>query len=130
MKAGVLRNWRRSLVRSNQLRAQTAAYFIQRLSLRGAQNPTPPYVRLPLVLSTPDERERIYSLSQQQGLGLSTAYPSAVSDIPEIQSVFDGQSFPRAQQLSKNLLTLPTHQWLSRKDISAIAELCGNRSAA
>jgi dTDP-4-amino-4,6-dideoxygalactose transaminase len=130
MKAGVLRNWQSSLVRSNRGRAEAAAHFSRRLSLQGAQDPARPYVRLPLVVSTPTERERIYSLSQRRGLGLSTAYPSAVNEIPEIQSSFDGQSFPSARRLSKNLLTLPTHQWLSPKDMRAITELCRDLSAA
>jgi perosamine synthetase len=130
MNAGVLRNWQSSLVRSNRVRAEAAAHFSRRLSLQGAQGPPRPYVRLPLVVSTPNERERIYALSQRRGLGLSTAYPSAVNEIPEIQSSFDGQSFPSARRLSKNLLTLPTHQWLSQKDMRAITELCRDLSAA
>jgi perosamine synthetase len=129
LKAGVLRNWQNSLVRSNRRRSETAAHFSRRLSLRGT-DPPHPYLRLPLVVSTPKERERIYSISQKRGLGLSTAYPSAVNEIPEIQSSFDGQSFPSARRLSKNLLTLPTHQWLSQKDMTAITELCRDLSAA
>ncbi len=130
MNAGFLRNWQSSLARSNRVRAETAAHFSRRLSLRSAQDPTHPYVRLPLVVSTPTERDRIYAVSQRCGLGLSTAYPTAVNEIPEIESSCDGQSFPSARELSKNLLTLPTHQWLSQKDMRAITELCRDLSAA
>jgi dTDP-4-amino-4,6-dideoxygalactose transaminase len=129
-KAGVLRNWRSSLARSNRVRAETTAYFSRRLSLRGGQEAPHPYLRLPIVVETPNERERIYSLSQRRGLGVSVAYPSPVNDIPEIRSRFEGSCFPFARRVSEHLLTLPTHHWLSEKDKRAIAELCRDVSAA
>ena len=74
--------------------------------------------------STPQEKERLFALSQKRGLGLAVAYPTPVNDIPEIRSAFVGQRFPAARMVSERLLTLPTHHWLTDDDRRAIAELC------
>jgi dTDP-4-amino-4,6-dideoxygalactose transaminase len=125
MKAGVLRRWRRRLAQSNRLRSETATYFGQRLP-----SPTPhvrshPYLRLPIILPTPEERERIYALSRARGLGLGVAYPTPVSEIPEVRVGLNGERFPAAQRMAERLLTIPTHHWLSEKDKRAIAACVG-----
>jgi dTDP-4-amino-4,6-dideoxygalactose transaminase len=130
IKAGLLRNWRSRLAAANRVRAGTAAYFSRRLSLqRGAASPHP-YLRLPVVVSTRQERDRIYSLSRKRGLGLSVAYPAPVNEIPEIRAAFSGQCFPAARRVSEHLVTLPTHHWLSDRDKRDIADLCSGVSAA
>jgi dTDP-4-amino-4,6-dideoxygalactose transaminase len=55
-------------------------------------------------------------------LGVSLAYPSPINEIPEISAMFDGKRFPAARRVSEHILTIPTHQWLSEKDRSAIVE--------
>ena len=77
MKAGVLREWRTRLSESSRIRSEAAAYFSQRLSIGLTNGPSHPYLRLPILAATPAERDRIYSLSQRQGLGLSVAYPDS-----------------------------------------------------
>jgi perosamine synthetase len=130
MKAGLLRNWRTHLTRSNRLRSEAATYFGQRLPLRLAPGAPHPYVRLPILLATGQERRKIHSLSQARGLGLSVAYPTPVNEIPELRAVFNGQRFPGARRVADGLLTIPTHHWLSEKDKRAIAELCRDLPAA
>jgi dTDP-4-amino-4,6-dideoxygalactose transaminase len=124
LKAGLLRSWRTRLTQSNRTRAETATYFSQRLPFRLAHGASHPYLRLPVLVATPHQRERIRSLSQQRGLGLSAAYPTPINEIPEIRSSFNGERFPSARRVAESLLTLPTHHWLSEKDKRAITELC------
>jgi perosamine synthetase len=129
--AGLLRNWRGRLTRSNQARATTVAYFSRRLSLRLTRDGEGhPYLRLPIVTSNAAEKDRLFARSQRRGLGLALAYPTPINEIPEIRSAFDGQCFPAARTVSERLLTLPTHQWVSERDKRAIAELCRGVSAA
>jgi perosamine synthetase len=130
MQAGLLQNWRRRLEGSNQVRAATAAYFSQALSLERARNDAHPYLRLPIVASNEREKDRLLALSQKRGLGLALAYPTPINEIPEIRSAFDGQRFPTARTVSERLLTLPTHHWVSERDKRAIAELCRDVCAA
>jgi perosamine synthetase len=130
LKAGLLRGWRSRLTRSNQVRSETATYFSQQLPLRLAHGPSHPYLRLPILVATPKDRERLYSLSQERGLGLSVAYPTPINEIAEIRAAFNGGRFPSAERVAKSLLTIPTHHWLSEKDKRAIAELCRDLPAA
>ncbi|HSL20174.1 MAG TPA: DegT/DnrJ/EryC1/StrS family aminotransferase [Vicinamibacterales bacterium] len=119
--AGLLRGWRERLLRSNQARRETATYFHRRLPVPAAA--PHPYLRMPLLASSPGEKDKLCSLSRARGLGLSAAYPTPVSDIPQIRSAFRGQQFPSARRVAENLLTLPTHHWLSDRDKQAIADL-------
>jgi dTDP-4-amino-4,6-dideoxygalactose transaminase len=123
MKAGVLRRWRLHLTRSNRIRSQTATYFRERMPLPTVDDPAHPYLRLPVYAATPEHKKKIYSLSQARGLGLSAAYPAPVSDIPAVRALVNGYRCPTAEAVSKRLLTLPTHHWLSETDKQAIAEL-------
>ncbi|MGH9894713.1 MAG: DegT/DnrJ/EryC1/StrS family aminotransferase, partial [bacterium] len=112
------------LTRSNKIRSETAIYFSQRLPLRLVHGASHPYLRLPILVATPEERERIHSLSQERGLGLSVAYPTPVNEIPEVRAAFNGERFPSAERVAESLLTIPTHHLLSAKDKRAISDLC------
>jgi dTDP-4-amino-4,6-dideoxygalactose transaminase len=126
LKAGLLHDWRSRLNRSNQIRSQTAAYFIRRLRLQIAQGASHPYLRLPVLAATPNEKQKLFSMSNDRGLGVSAAYPTSIDEIPEIRSLLNGQRFPFARQVAANLFTIPTHHWLSAKDKQDIATLCAS----
>lgn len=127
LKAGLLHNWRRRLNRSNQIRSETAAYFSRRLRHQVTNGASHPYLRLPLFAETPGHKQRLFSMSNACGLGLSAAYPTSIDEIPEIRPLINGERFPSARRVAANLLTIPTHQWLSAKDKQDIAALCGAR---
>src|SRR5262249_55603189 len=130
MHAGAMRRWRVRLGAANRVRAANAAYFGRHLSpLQCPRRSSHPYLRLPIVASSPLERARLFALSRKRGLGLAVAYPTPVNEIPEIRAAFDGQHFPAARMVSDRLLTLPTHHWLTDEDRRAIAELCRERDA-
>jgi perosamine synthetase len=128
MHAGLLRRWRSNLDRSNRIRCETATYFRQRLPLPRAPGPVHPYLRLPVFLASAGERDRVHALSQERGLGLAVAYPTAIDEIPEVRATTRCQRFPAAQRVAELLLTIPTHHWLSEADKRAIAECLGART--
>jgi len=130
MKAGVLRDWQARLRKSNRIRSSAAAYFSQQLSIELANGPSHPYLRLPVFAATPAERDRIYSRSQRQGLGLSVAYPTPINEIPEISVAFNGKRFPSARRVADHLLTIPIHHWLSENDKRAIAGCVATSASA
>jgi perosamine synthetase len=125
MQAGLLRHWRSNLARSNRIRSEIAAYFRERLPLPWAQGPAHPYLRLPVYLASAGERDRIHALSQERGLGLAVAYPTAIDAIPEVRATTRGRRFPAAQRVAERLLTIPTHHWLGEADKRAIVECVG-----
>jgi len=122
-KAGLLQHWWNRLTQSNQTRAETAIYLSERLQLKTPWPIPVPYLRLPLLMDSREARDRIYSLSQKRGLGISRMYPSAINDIEEIKATFKGKDFPAAEMTAEKLLTVPTHHLLSEKDKKSISEL-------
>jgi perosamine synthetase len=122
MKAGILHNWQAKLACSNRLRSETAGYLRARIpSSHGSAHP---YLRLPVIMESPQEKRRLYSMSRAKGLGVSIGYPSAVNEIPEVGAFVNGRQFPSARFVAATLVTLPTHQWLESRDKAALAALC------
>jgi len=122
-KAGLLRNWRRHLVESNRMRSAAAADLRRRMQIGGTSGPAQPLLRLPILASSPGEKERLYSASHARGLGISAAYPTSIDQIPEMRPSVNGRTFPAAANVASRLVTLPTHQWLLEKDKQALADL-------
>jgi perosamine synthetase len=126
MKAGFLRNWRARLARANDVRSQTVTFFSQQLPLPKTVASAQAFLRLPILVKTRRDQERLHAASRTSGLGMALAYPSPVSDIPEVRaaSFVAQKSFPAARDVVDHLLTLPTHELLSERDKHEIAELC------
>jgi dTDP-4-amino-4,6-dideoxygalactose transaminase len=123
MKAGLLRNWREHLEQSGHDRAETAAYFHERIGLKRVRESAVSYLRFPVIMENRGIRDRIYSLSRNRGLGISLMYPTAINEIREIRANFTGKAFPSASGIAEELLTLPTHQFLSEDDKEGICKL-------
>lgn len=123
MKGAILSNWRHNLDWAIRIRSETSDYFMASLKLAGPKGVPVPYLRLPVVVKSREERDRLYAASERQGLGLSRMYPAPVSEIVEIRNHFIGKDFPTAKILSERLVTLPTHPLLSKSDKEAICRL-------
>jgi perosamine synthetase len=122
MQAGLLHDWQHQLRQSNQRRSETAASVSRQMSLSLPQGPSHPYLRLPILAATPQGRTQMHSFAERRGLGVSVAYPTPINEIPEISHMFAGRRFPSARRVSERILTIPTHQWISKKDQRAIAD--------
>jgi dTDP-4-amino-4,6-dideoxygalactose transaminase len=123
VKVGLLRNWRTRLDRSNRLRVEAAADFIQRLHLKSFGEDPLPYLRLPVLMQSREQKERLCIESRKKGLGVSPMYPSAINEVAEIGSDFREEVFPSAMRAAERLVTLPTHPLLSEQDKKKICEL-------
>ncbi len=121
--AALLKRWRERLEQSNRIRVRIAAYFRKRLGLQNDHGASVPYLRLPVLMRNRDERDRIFSVSQRRGLGISLMYPTAIDEIEEIKTVLNGRRFPSATKIAETLLTLPTHHLVSERDRAAVCEL-------
>jgi perosamine synthetase len=121
-KAGLLRNWRRRLVRSNQMRSAAASDLHRRMNISSGGFPRP-LLRLPLLASSAREKQRLYAASTSRGLGISPAYPTSIDEIPEMRAAVEGRTFPSATKVASRLVTLPTHQWLLEQDKQALVDL-------
>jgi dTDP-4-amino-4,6-dideoxygalactose transaminase len=121
-KAGLLRNWRRHLMRSNQMRSAAASDLHRRMNI-GFGDSARPLLRLPILASSAREKQRLHAASTSRGLGISPAYPTSIDEIPEMRAAVHGRTFPCATTVASRLVTLPTHQWLLERDKQALADL-------
>lgn len=127
IKAGLMRGWRDRLAASHRVRANTASDLRRRLvrqvkAPRVARSHSGPYLRFPIFAATVQDKERLYEISRERGLGVGRGYPGPISEIPEIKPLVGGQRFPAATYVADHILTLPTHHWLSEEDRRAIAD--------
>lgn len=125
MQAGLLNGWQRLIDELNNMRRKNAMYFCERLKI--SKMPSIPYIRLPIMVSDGETKERIYSISKKKGLGISQMYPTPINEIDEIRSQFDNHTFSYAKAAAEVLLTIPTHQFLKEKDKEEIIELFSNQ---
>ncbi len=80
-------------------------------------------VRFPVLIGNAIEAKRLLRESEEKGLGIMMTYPDSVDGIPELSLQLDGRRFPVASEYAKNLLTFPTHGFVSDLDKRRIVQL-------
>jgi hypothetical protein len=120
MQAAFLRNWRAELERANRARAGMSNELARRGGLDLPCGPSHPYLRMPVFAANPADRHRRLAEARDRGLGFSLAYPGPVSEIPEVESVIGPRQFPNALRVATHLLTVPTHEWITPRDVNGI----------
>ncbi|MCP9469217.1 MAG: DegT/DnrJ/EryC1/StrS family aminotransferase [Nitrospira sp.] len=93
-----------------------------------APRPTavPAYLRYP-VLVAPECRDRVMEALRQEGIGATASYPSAINDIPQLRNLLqlEDQKISGGRDLAKQILTLPTHGYVTEEDQDRIAAIIG-----
>lgn len=80
----------------------------------------PDMLRFPIKVPDKEVRARVMKDAEQFGLGVAYGYPDAVAGIRELSERFMGQSYPQAMTMAKQLVTLPMHSLLNKKDLNRI----------
>ncbi len=122
MKAGVLRTWQARLGRSNAARSRAARNLRRRLPGSAFQADVP-YLRLPVLVDSQDERDRLATAARARGLGIGPMYPTPVDEIPVLTPGASSSRFPGARSVAARLVTVPTHPLVSDRDVEAISRL-------
>jgi dTDP-4-amino-4,6-dideoxygalactose transaminase len=81
------------------------------------------FLRFPVSINDRSFRKSILEKSQRKGLGIMHTYPDSINGIQELKEEFNGQNFPVAKILAKNLVTLPVHPLVSEQDMQRIIRL-------
>ncbi len=77
-------------------------------------------LRYPLLLEAVS-RDRVYQKLKQAGLGASIMYPASLPKVAGMKHILDEkQRFPNAEVFASRILTLPTHMYVSEKNIEKI----------
>jgi dTDP-4-amino-4,6-dideoxygalactose transaminase len=87
--------------------------------LNGAGGP----VRFAALMADEEAADRLLARSEAQGLGIMITYPDSVDGIPELRPRFENSSFPAAREYARNLLTFPTHGFVSEGDKKRIGRV-------
>jgi dTDP-4-amino-4,6-dideoxygalactose transaminase len=126
VRAGLLSNWKMRLSRVTVSRKAKAADLLRGLRA-GWRNHIVPHpqaesvqLRFPLLVKNGEERKRLCALSKEQGLGISHYYPTAIQEIPELRPALSAIRAPGASILAERLVTLPTHQYVTERDVRRI----------
>lgn len=89
----------------------------------------PVFLRLPLLIKE-EHRNKLMIRLKQAGIGASTSYPTAIVDIPNIDSnLFRGSCYSEAGRwVARRILTLPTHSYVTIKNMDRMARILDSKT--
>jgi perosamine synthetase len=117
------------LERVNRRRRENARRLIDRLgNIEFLHIPAPAeraeatYLRLPLIVDDEERRERLFRRLWDAGIGVGRMYRHPLPHYFP-QQVPGGETFPGATYVAHHLLTLPTHHYLTDRDVEGIVRV-------
>lgn len=83
------------------------------------------HLRFPILLSSEELRDRAIAALSNAGLGATQFYPAALTEIPQLRDWIDpnSSSTPDARSLARRILTLPTHEYVERRDVESMGDV-------
>jgi len=85
----------------------------------------PIYLRFPILARDETQRSRLLRRLRHAGIAASASYPTAIGNIPGIDSYLaqDQQPCPGARSIAKRIITLPTHPYVTPLDVEKIVAI-------
>jgi len=80
-------------------------------------------LRFPVRVADKDRRESLLRESDRRGLGVMPVYPASIDAIPEVRGMIEDTGFPVAARLAREIVTLPTHGYLTEDDIAKLTSI-------
>jgi dTDP-4-amino-4,6-dideoxygalactose transaminase len=127
--AGLAERWLRRLEGHREVRKRNVARWIKALGAGSAQSEllldgrALGLPRLPLRIADAGARESLLRESAEKGLGIMPAYPASLAAIPELEGMLGDTAFPFAERCARELVTLPTHGYLTEDDVCGLGGL-------
>jgi len=86
---------------------------------RPLEGANPVYLRFPILTRDESHRARLLRGFREAGIVASPSYPTSIGDIPGIATYLapDQEPCPGARSIATRILTLPTHPWVTTRDI-------------
>jgi dTDP-4-amino-4,6-dideoxygalactose transaminase len=82
-------------------------------------------VRLPIRIRDAVRRDALLRESARSGAGIASVYPESINRLDELKGEIPVQGCPVAEHCARELVTLPTHGYLTQKDVALIRRLLG-----
>jgi len=127
--AGLAGNWRERLGKLRDARQKAVDRWIAILEARRIQGShlikghSMGLLRIPLSVGDKKKREGLLRESARMGLGIMPVYPTSINAIPELREKIEGRAFPVAESRARELVTLPTHGYLTENDVTELSRL-------
>jgi perosamine synthetase len=131
--AGLAKGWKEKLAKLRHVRAENAAswasspidhrFFHYALVNGKRQN----LVRYPIRVRNGELRQWMLTESEKRGLGIMPGYPDSIDGIGELGSHLPHPGFPLAKRISREIITLPVHSFVSSRDKEEILSLLQGR---
>ncbi len=127
--AGLARNWRRRIEILRDARKKRVNRWISILEKSRIHRPdilggqSPGLLRFPIRLSDKKKRESLLRESARMGLGIMPVYPTSINAIPQLMGKIEGRAFPVAERCAVELVTLPTHGYLTEDDVTELSRI-------
>ena len=120
----------------NSKRNSNAQFLSAKLSKTNIKSPKitkgsiPSFTRYPLLIDDPKRREIILKNLLNAGLGASKNYPHPLSEIQAFRKYIINikDDFNTSNRISRTLLTLPTHQYVEKKDLKKMVKILSDNS--
>jgi len=127
--AGLARSWQNKLGKLRQTRKRNVdrwQSFLEALKCGGLSVVRPPslgLVRFPIRIRDSEKRDSLLRKSTVIGMGIMPAYPTSIDAIPELQGRIGAGAFPVAESCARELVTLPTHGFVTEADAADVKTL-------
>src|SRR6266852_1593854 len=127
--AGLARHWRGRLDRLRDVRKKNVNRWIAFLEASGnrgssfLRDRSLGLLRFPLGAKDEKKREALLRESTRMGLGIMPTYPTSINAIPELRGKIEAGAFPVAESCARELVTLPTHGYLTEDDVTELGRL-------
>jgi dTDP-4-amino-4,6-dideoxygalactose transaminase len=56
-------------------------------------------------------------------MGIMPVYPAPINAIPQLRGKIEGGAFPVAESCASELVTLPTHSYVTEDDVTELSKL-------
>jgi len=91
---------------------------------------SPVYLRFPILTRSEARRSHVLGRLRESGISASASYPTAIGDIPGIAPYLapDQKDCPAARSIATRILTLPTHPWVTARDVQQMVAIVRKES--
>ncbi len=125
--AGLTVNWSERLEEMQDSRRRNVSRWIAVLQANANRRsrlrnfPSMGLLRFPISMHDSEKRRSLLKESALKGLGIAAVYPDSINRLPGLG--IPGTTFPVAESFAGQLVTLPTHGYVTQKDVTAIGRL-------
>ena len=133
--AGLTTKWRERLQKMRDARKANVRRWtgiLEEIGERGSclqQSHSLGLLRYPIRVRDANRRKSLLQESADRGAGVAPVYPESINRLSELRGEIPAEAFPVAESCAKELVTLPTHGYLTQEDVAVVRRLLSHALA-